>query len=105
MKIGKLCFQCDMLPARARDISRTTRARAGEVQCLVHRGQNVGMLPHAEVIVAAPHCHGPALSAGSVPARHGKGAGDPLELSEGPVAAIQLQLFEEFGERSCVGHG
>ena len=43
---------------RARDVARAARSRAAAVESLVHGLDHQRMLPHAEIIVGAPHHHG-----------------------------------------------
>lgn len=56
VQVRKLGFKGDMLPVGARDVPRAPGARTRQVDGLVHGGQNIRVLAHSEIIVAAPDC-------------------------------------------------
>jgi hypothetical protein len=63
------------------------------------------MLPHAEIIVAAPDRHLAHGAVGTVPARLREGARDPLQLGEGPVTPFKPGLGEKIFKMGIEVHG
>src|SRR3954470_15023585 len=70
----------------------------------MHGGQHIRMLTHAEVVIAAPDSNATAPAIGSVPQGRGKLPGEPLELNEGPIAAIQFHCADEAFELGDMVH-
>ena len=62
VQIGQLGFQLDMIMRGAGDVARAARTGAGRVDRLMHGRQHLGMLAHAEIIVAAPDGDRPRLA-------------------------------------------
>src|SRR5258708_35725941 len=104
MKVGKLGFELDMLPVGPGDVSRSAGASAEPENGIVHGRKHIGMLPHSEIVVAAPH--GDA-AAPAVAATQQRGRGlpcHPLQLDEGPGAAVRLHLADENFESRYMVH-
>jgi hypothetical protein len=57
MEFGRLPLQEHVIMVRAGDVAGAARAGATLLDCLVHRGQCLWMLAHAEVVVGAPDRH------------------------------------------------
>src|ERR1700730_7874013 len=71
-------------------------------QGLFHRCQDGGMLPHAEIVVRAPHGD---LGADAVIKGAREAAAAPLEIGKDPVAPFGAQRVEALTEEALVIHG
>ena len=54
MQIGQFGLEPLVIDGGAGNVARAARTGAGGVERLVHRGQHIGMLAHAQIVVAAP---------------------------------------------------
>ena len=54
MQVGKLCFELYVIMGGARNIPGSARTGAGGVDSLMHGGYNSRVLPHAQIVIAAP---------------------------------------------------
>jgi len=88
----------------AGDVARAAGARTLRVDCPAHRLDNRGMLPHGEVVVAAPHGDVARRLAFAMQARAREGADDPLELGEYTVASFVVQTAKVPSEKCLVIH-
>ena len=103
MKVGKLCFELDMLPVGPGDVSRSPGAGAEPADGIVHSGQHIGMLPHSEIVVAAPYGDAAAPAVAATQQRGRELPRHPLQFDEGPVAAVRPYLADEsFESRNMV---
>jgi|SRR6516165_5026690 len=87
--------------AVAGDIARAAGAGADRPQCLCHRREHRRMLPHAEIVVRAPHGD---LGADAVIEGARKPAAAPLEIGEDTVPPFGAQRREPLLEESFVIH-
>ena len=102
-RLGKLALEFDVIVGRAGDIARSAGACADEVDRLVHRGENLGMLAHAEVVVRAPYRDGVC----GIALEHvclGERAAAALYIGEYPIAALAFDGFDRFGELLLIVH-
>ena len=76
---------------RARDVARPTCASAGSVERLMHRGQDLGVLPHAQIVIRTPNRH---LRWAIVALGLGKRALLPLQLGKVAVIALCLEIVQ-----------
>jgi len=104
VKVGEFGFELDMLPVGPGDVARASRSGTRQIDGAMHGGQHIRMLAHAEVVIAAPDGNATAPTIGSVPQGRGKLPGEPLELDEGPIAAIQLHCADEAFELGDMVH-
>ena len=104
VQFGQFGLQGDVLAIRAGNIPRASRSCTREVNGIVHGRQNVGMLTHAKVVVAAPDGHRLRRAIRPMPYCRGKGAGDTLQLDERPIATFKLHLVQQILERFSVVH-
>ena len=104
MKVSKLGLELDMLPVGTGDVSRSASASAEPEDGIVHGGQHIGMLPHSEVVVAAPHGDAAAPAVAATQQRGRELPCHPLQLDEGPVPAVRLHLADENFESPDVVH-
>ena len=102
VQIGKLGFQLDMIMRGAGDVARAAGARAGRVDGLVHGGEHLGMLAHAEIVVAAPHRDGPPGAFG-MEIRVRVGAALAHDIGEDAIAAFAAQARERIPEPGQIG--
>ena len=103
VKPREFLFEQDVVVAGSGDVARASRAGADPVQRLVHRRDDLGVLPHAEIVVAAPH--GDVLDgAPGMARRHGKRAGVALQIREHPVAPVAAQARQPLGKEPFVIH-
>ncbi len=85
MEVGELALEVDQRMVGAGDIAGSTGPCAHSGRGLDHRTDHLRVLPHAKVIVGAPHDH-VARPLRGMPDRAGKAAGKPLEVRKYPVA-------------------
>ena len=55
MQICQLMFQFDMIVGVSADVTCAARSSTNVVERVFHRANDVRMLPHAKIIVRAPH--------------------------------------------------
>ena len=104
MQRGKLALQRGVQRIGAGDVARAAGARTLRVDCLAHRFDNRGMLPHGKVVVAAPYGDVARRLALAVQARAREGAHDALELGEHTVASLVVQTAKVPSEECLVIH-
>ena len=83
VQVGKFLFQKDVVVGRARDVAGAARAGAAGLYCVHHRGHDVRVLAHAEVVVGTPDRH---LFLGAI---------RPVAFGLGEAAAAFLQIGED----------
>ena len=103
MKVGELLFQQDVVVAGPRDVARAAGPGANLVQRLVHRRDDPGVLPHAEIVVAAPHRDVFDPAAGMM-GRFRKIASVAFQVREDAVAAVVAQAREAIRKEPFVIH-
>jgi len=91
MQRGELALELDMMAIGARDVTRAAGAGAARGYRLVHRHDDIGVLPHAEIIVGAPDGD---LAAIGVVECLGESPGAALEIGEDAIAALGLQRVD-----------
>ena len=101
VQIGELALEQQMHMAVAGDVARAAGAGADRPQRLLHRRQHRRMLPHAEIVVRAPH-----RDLGADPVIEGarKAAAAPLEIGEHAVPPLGAQRVEALFEKAFVIH-
>src|SRR5262249_49939582 len=99
----ELAFELDERMTVAGDVAGATGAGAHAGRRLDHGTDDARMLPHAEVVVAAPH-HDLARPVRRTPDRVGEASGDALQLDEHAVAPLVMQSIESVGEALAIGH-
>src|SRR5205809_2815627 len=85
----------------ARNIAGAAGATAGRPQGLFHRGEDRRMLPHAEIVVRAPHSH---LGADLVIEGAREAAATPLEIGKGAIPPLGVQSVETLSKEALVIH-
>ena len=95
VQVRKLGLQLDMMPIGAGDVSGAAGARTRAIERPVHGRQHIGVLAHPQIVVAAPHGHATGLAVRTVPKGARELTGDPLQLYEGPISAIQFGVGNE----------
>ena len=103
MQIGKLALQHYVVMGGAGNVSGAAGAGASIVDRILHGAQNVRVLPHSQVIVAAPDSDFVGAVAG-VARRIGECAGMALQIGEDPIAALGREIGDRFSEKSLVIH-
>src|SRR3981189_454633 len=104
VKVTKLGLELDMVPVGPGDVSRSAGASAEPKDGIVHGGQHIGMLPHSEVVVAAPHGDAAAPAVAAAQQRGRELPRHPLQLDEGPGAAGRPPLPREDLQTPHIGH-
>jgi len=101
MQIGELALEQQMHMAVAGDVARTPGAGPDRPQRLLDRRQHHRVLPHAEIVVRAPHRD---LGADAVIIGARKTAAAPLEIGKDAVAPLGAQRVEALFEEAFVIH-
>src|SRR6185312_2267307 len=91
-----------MIVRGARDVARATRAGAGRIDGFIHRRQHLGMLTHAEVVVAAPDRDRTGVLLGMVK-RLRVAPAPAYDVCKYPVSALALQAGERVAETGNIG--
>src|ERR1700742_4136663 len=97
MEIGEFFLEQDVIVVGTSDVAGAAGAGATTIECLMHGGEHLRVLAHAEIVVRAPH-RDVALAAGAVMGRFGKGSDLALEVGEhaiAPLAAKTIKLASE----------
>ena len=55
MEVGQFGFELDVIVGVAADVAGAARTGADIMQRLFHRGDDLGVLAHGEIVVRAPH--------------------------------------------------
>src|SRR5690349_14563272 len=103
MQFGKLPLQLHVIVVRAGDVACPSGAGPAPVGALIHGGQRLWMLAHAEVVIGAPDDHLAAAML-AIMRRHGKAASLPRKIGENAVAAFTPELMELVKEEVFVIH-
>ena len=90
-----------MQMAVARDVAGSAGAGADRAQRLFHRREDRGMLPHAEIVVRAPHGD---LGADAMIIGAREAAAAPLEVGKDAISPLGAQLTETRSEEALVIH-
>ena len=104
MEVGQFGLELDVIMRVAADVSRASRARADAVERFLHRGDHVGMLAHAEVIVRAPHGDVLRVGRARITARAGEAALGPQDVDEHAIAPLGMKVGDRATESSLVIH-
>ena len=104
MQVRKLLLQQHVVVVGAGDIAGAAGAGAAAVQRLVHGLDHARVLPHAQVVVGAPHGDR-RLAALAVVRRLREVAGVAFQVREHPVVALPTQPVELLAEDGIVIHG
>ena len=104
MQIGQLGLQPLVIDRGARDIARAARTCAGGLQRLVHRGQNLGVLAHAQIVIAAPDGDIGLGAIGFAPDCMRIVTLTPLDVDEGAVTPLFVQTVQSAVQSSIIGH-
>ena len=97
VQIGELALEQQMHMAVAGDVAGAAGAGADRPQRLFHRRQHRRVLPHAEIVVRAPHRD---LGADAVIIGARKPAAAPLEIGEDAIPPLGAQRIEALFEVS-----
>jgi len=105
--VGQLALQEDVVVVGAGDIARAPRAGAALGEGADHGGDDLRVLAHAEVVVAAPDhdLFSGTGAAGNMPQGDGKAAGAAFEVGKDAIAALGLQGVDRALEQALVVHG
>src|SRR5712671_3397906 len=87
--------------AVARDIAGAAGAGADRAQCLLHGREDGWMLPHAEIIVRAPHRH---LGADAVVIGAREAPAAPLQIGEHAIPPLGARCLKALVEEAFVIH-
>jgi hypothetical protein len=90
-----------MYMAVPRDVACAAGAGANRPQRLFHRRQHRRVLPHAEIVVRAPHRD---LGADAVVEGARKAAAAPLEIGKDAITPLGVQRVEALSEEALVIH-
>ena len=104
VQIGELFLEKDVIVIGTGDIARASGAGAAALERLVHGGEYLGMLSHAEIVVRAPHRDAPRLSVTPHPIGAGKLAAAAQKIGENPVAPLGLHRIDGVGQNALVIH-
>ena len=104
VEVGQLALQFHVIVVGAGDVAGAARTGAAGIQRLVHGGDDLRVLAHAEIVVGAPDgdlgdARGPMMGS------PGKAPGPAFEIGKHPVAALFAQLVQFRPEKMLVGHG
>ena len=103
VQVGKFQFELDQRVVGAGNVAGAAGARAHPAGCVLERGDDVGVLAHAEIVVGAPD--GDFLGAAvGAPDGAREFAGDALEIGEDAVAALCMELVDRFLEEPLIIH-
>ena len=91
MQIGQLAFEQYMGVAGSGDVAGTPGPGAGAAQLLCHRGQHLGVLAHAEIIVRAPYRD---FGADAVIVGAREPAAAPLQIREDTIAPLAMERVD-----------
>ena len=101
VQVGDLAFEQQMEMIVARDVAGSAGARTHCPQRLFHGREHRRMLPHAEVIVRAPHGD---FGPDAVIEGPRKAAAAPFEIGEDAVAPLSAQRLEALVKEPFVIH-
>ena len=106
VEIGELGFQLHVVMRGAGNIARAARPRPRPLDGLLHGGKHLGVLAHAEIVVAAPD-RDRLHAIGGVQFGRGEGTALAQNVGENPIPAFPLQLGQRILEDLAIGvrHG
>ena len=104
MQAGELALKLDMIMVVAGDIAGAARPGAELVNRLVDGLDHLGMLRHAQIIVAAPDLYFAGDAIFIVSGGIGEIAPVAGNLRENPVASLVLQILDRVGKDLFVIH-
>ena len=104
MQVRQLALEQHVVMVRAGDVARPTCAGAARIQCRMHRANDGGVLPHAEIVVGAPDRHFLRAAIGMA-RRARKGAAVAFQFSEDAVAPFAVEPIDLLAEVGLVVHG
>jgi hypothetical protein len=97
VQVGELALKLDQRMIVAGDVAGAAGAGSHARCRLDHGADDLRMLTHAEVIVRAPD-HDILRPLRRMPNRVRETAGDPLQIGEDPVTALNVQPSERVAE-------
>ncbi len=103
MQVGELGLELHVIMGRAGDVAGSARAGADRIDRLVHGGDHVGVLAHAEIVVGAPDRDGTRLRARKVLGRR-KRAAPALQVGKDAIAPFLMNGVQGFSELACIVH-
>ena len=104
MQVGELRLQIDMIMGVAADVTRAARTGADVVERFLHRGDDLRMLPHRQIVVGAPD--GDRLGSvmpGKTPSI-GEHALVAQDVDEDAVTSLGVQAVDRLGEDAGIIH-
>src|SRR5690606_16485344 len=103
VQLGKFLLQLDQRMVVSGDVTRAAGTSAHAACRLLHRGNDCGMLAHAQIVVRAPYgdLFGPPVSA---PDCAGKAAYDALDIGEDAVSSLCVKLIDRILEEALIVH-
>ena len=104
MQIGQFGLELLVIDRRARDVARPARACAGGAQRFFHGFDHHGVLPHAQIVVAAPNGDILLRPVGFGPDGMGELTIATLDVDEGPVASFVMQARNRRVELLVIVH-
>ena len=105
MQVSEFMFKFDMIMGVSADVACSARTGTHIMQSVFHGADNVGMLPHAEIIIRAPD--GDILWAvmTSKAARVGIATLVPKDINEYAIASLGMKPINRLFENSVIIHG
>ena len=105
MQIGQLMFQFDVIMGVAANVTCTARSSANIMERVFHRANDIRMLPHAKIIVRAPHGYvfGSVMS-GKAP-RIRVITLVPQNVDKNAIATFGMKPVNRFFKKCFVIHG
>ena len=90
VQIGEFALKLDNGVAGAGNVAGAAGAGADPASRVDHRGDHVGVLTHAEIVVGAPYGHGLDRAVVAMPIGEGKSFDVALQMRKDAVAALVL---------------
>ena len=104
VQFREFAFQLDVIMRGAGNIARAARPRSGSLQRGAHCRQHLGVLAHAEIVVATPHGDR-ARPVVRVQIRCRVSTAPAQNVGKDAVAVFAPKICERFAETGAVGVG
>ena len=98
VEIGQFGLEIDMVMRVAADVARAARSGPDVVEGSLHRRDDIGMLPHRQIIVGAPHRDRLRAVMPGETARVGERTLVAQDIDEHAVAALDMQAINRLGK-------
>ena len=103
MQVCKFSFQFNVIMGGSRNIARSARPGASEVDRLMHGAQNSGMLTHSKIVIRTPDRYRP-FSVGSVMERVRKLTSVSKNICKDTITSLKRQCIESLPKCPLVVH-